>query len=72
MTNVTNHAILSIALEELESRKASKHENYGEKPMTIPEAKRMTRINEWSRLISDRQLSGQSMGMVSTEWNPRE
>ena len=35
--------------------------NYGEKHMTIPEAKRTTRIIEWKRLIYERQQSGQSV-----------
>ena len=35
--------------------------NYGEKHMTIPEAKRIARINEWSQLIHERQQSGQSV-----------
>lgn len=29
--------------------------------MTIPEAKRITRMNEWRRLIHERQQSGQSV-----------
>ena len=29
--------------------------------MTIPEAKRITRMNEWRRLITERQQSGQSV-----------
>ena len=29
--------------------------------MTIPEAKRITRMNEWSQLIHERQESGQSV-----------
>ena len=29
--------------------------------MTIPEAKRITRMNEWRRLIHERQESGQSV-----------
>ena len=35
--------------------------NYGEKHMTIPEAKRITRMNEWRQLIHERQQSGQSV-----------
>ena len=50
-----------MVLEKLESRKASKLENYGEKHMTIPEAKRITRMNEWKQLIHERQQSGQSV-----------
>ena len=50
-----------MVLEKLESRKTSKLENYGEKHMTIPEAKRITRMNEWKQLIHERQQSGQSV-----------
>jgi hypothetical protein len=35
--------------------------NYGEKHMTIAEAKRITRMNKWRRLIHERQQSGQSV-----------
>ena len=43
---------LSIVLEKLESRKQANLKNYGEKHMTIPEAKRTARIIEWRQLIS--------------------
>jgi len=38
---------LSIVLEKLESRKQVNLKNYGEKHMTIPEAKRTARTIEW-------------------------
>ena len=50
---------LSIVLEKLGSRKQVNLKNYGEKHMTIPEAKRITRIIEWRQLIYERQQSGQ-------------
>ena len=35
--------------------------NYVEKHMTISEAKRITKMNEWRQLIHERQQSGQSV-----------
>ena len=52
---------LSIVLEKLESGKQVNLKNYGEKHMTIPEAKRTARIIEWRQLIYERQQSGQSV-----------
>ena len=52
---------LSIVLEKLGSRKQVNLKNYGEKHMTIPEAKRTARIIEWRQLIYERQQSGQSV-----------
>ena len=52
---------LSIVLEKLKSRKQVNLKNYGEKHMTIPEAKRTARIIEWRQLIYERQQSGKSV-----------
>ena len=40
--------------------------------MTIPEAKRITRINEWSQRIHERQQSGQSVRAWCREKGIRE
>ena len=52
---------LSIVVEKLESGKQVNLKNYGEKHMTIPEAKRTARTIEWRQLIHERQQSGQSV-----------
>ena len=50
-----------MVLENWNPEKQANLKNYGAKRMTIPEAKRITRMNEWRQLIHERQQSGQSV-----------